>query len=182
MSAENDCAPPKASAGSEEAAGLSDERVRELAARVEELERERAAWEKQCIENGAQWSKNFDELADQRDALQRTHDQFVEWATPQITHYGEMKLEIERLQREVESLRGDLNIARLQRDAKLCSECPRTAEVESLRADVGRLDAQRRLAYVIALEIASYGVGVGRVDSLLTALAAMSAAGGEVKP
>ena len=35
---------------------------------------------------------------------------------------------------EIARLRGDLNIARLQRDAKLCSQCPRTPELERLRA------------------------------------------------
>lgn len=34
---------------------------------------------------------------------------------------------LKAMEREVEGLRGDLNIARLQRDAKLCSECPRAA-------------------------------------------------------
>lgn len=35
---------------------------------------------------------------------------------------------------EIERLHGDLNIARLERDAKLCSQCPRTPELERLRA------------------------------------------------
>lgn len=40
--------------------------------------------------------------------------------------------------RERESLRGDLNIARLERDAKLCSECPRIPAYEALRKDALR--------------------------------------------
>lgn len=45
---------------------------------------------------------------------------------------------IAALRKEVATLHGDLNIARLQRDAKLCSECPRVAEVDELRRDALR--------------------------------------------
>ena len=41
---------------------------------------------------------------------------------------GEWRDEIERLQARVEELEGDLNIMRLQRNAKHCSRCPECAE------------------------------------------------------
>jgi hypothetical protein len=44
------------------------------------------------------------------------------------------------LQNQVKDLRGDLNIERLHRDAKLCSECPRAPEFERLRAALQHLD------------------------------------------
>jgi hypothetical protein len=38
----------------------------------------------------------------------------------------------------IAELEGDLNVTRLQRDAKLCSECPRTNELSKLQAELAR--------------------------------------------
>jgi hypothetical protein len=41
----------------------------------------------------------------------------------------------------IAELEGDLNVTRLQRDAKLCSECPRTNELSKLQAELARARA-----------------------------------------
>lgn len=49
----------------------------------------------------------------------------------------------------IEKLCGDLNVAQLQASVKLCTECPRTKELDTLRAEVARLASSILTAKVI---------------------------------
>lgn len=60
-------------------------------------------------------------------------------------NFADLRQDLLTATMENAELRGDLNIARLERDAKLCSECPRTAELSALRIahDALKLRAER---------------------------------------
>jgi hypothetical protein len=89
---------------------------------------------------------------------------------------------IESLRAEVERLRGDLNIARLERDAKLCSECPRNTIIARLEAEAANLrnavaahcfvvnERDRLLAQVERLEAELNRLTRGDVSPIITTL------------
>jgi hypothetical protein len=76
-----------------------------------------------------------------------------------------------------EQLAGDLNIARLQRDAKLCSECPRAGLLEAAERDAARYRWLRGNGAIISraaeipVQYAHHGIGL---DAAIDAQLALS--------
>lgn len=65
-----------------------------------------------------------------------------------------MSDQVTELRDLIKELEGDYQLMKLSRDAKLCSQCPRTGELDALRAEVARLRATLAGAPLLPFRVA----------------------------
>lgn len=99
------------------------------------------------------WASNLERergVIIERDALRAERDAFyMDYRAKCDAETKAQAVTIEALRAERDQLRGDLNVARLQLAARICSECPasaRVAECEGALADIGYSEMSLQVA------------------------------------